>query len=236
MPKVDEFLVEQPSPAFGFMFGALASTVDGPIVLRFPGEFPPTYPAATCQVVDGNNQLLFTVYRAAGEPQPAFTLKPIRKPTIIRDAAGVVIGMYSSDQAKTPNRPGTSYSGYSSRPRFEGQAAAFTVENVPLYPWFKHWSGTEHCNKTDIFFYGAAPGTIEQPPAYEHKVWTHMGPPPYKFTTTAGAEKKGCAYGALDGGKHEVTVAKGMDAGMVVLAALGQGREGLIGSEHESRQ
>ena len=52
-----------------------------------------------------------------------------------------------------------------------------------------------------------------------------MGPPPYKFTTKASGA--GVVYGALRpvtsgwaGARYEVTVAKGMDAGLAALASF----------------
>ena len=175
---------------------------------------------ATCQVVDASNKLLFTVYRAGEEPQPMFSFKPIRKPTIIRDPAGAVIGMLSSDSEKPVTVPPTGYSGYSSRPRFEGQPPKFTVEGVPLYAWFKVWAHNEGAKQVQIYLFAADGVHTEKPNAYDHKLYVHMGPPPYKFTTmTTGAEKKGVAYGTLVGSGHEVTVAKGMDAGLIALAS-----------------
>ena len=188
------------------MFGGIASTLDGPVTLRFPCGFkpPPPDPPANCQVVNANNRLLSTVHRAGAEKQPSFSFKPIRKPTIVR-AAGAVVGMFCSDQEKAPTRPGTSYSGYSKVPRFEGQAPTSTCEGVPM---FEQWSGTKDCKETLIFYYG--PAGLEKPHAYQHTVYPHMGPPPQKFTTTVGtgADKKGVAYGALSGGAHDVQVAK----------------------------
>ena len=41
---------------------------------------------------------------------------------------------------------------------------------------------------------------------------------PYMFTTKASGA--GVVYGALAGGRYEVTVAKGMDAGLAALASF----------------
>ena len=162
------------------MFGGIASTLDGPVTLHFPCGFkpPPPDPPANCQVVDANNRLLFTVHRAGAEKQPAFSFKPIRKPTIVR-AAGAVVGMFCSDQEKAPTRPGTSYSGYSKVPRFEGQAPTSTCEGVPM---FKQWSGTKDCKETLIFYYG--PAGLEKPMRISTRcihTWGHhrkSSPPP----------------------------------------------------------
>ena len=216
MPKPDGFLVDQTSPTSGFMLGDIASTAEGPVTLRYPSGEPFGLPT-TCQVVDASNNLLFTVHRAGAEPQPMFSFKPIRKPTIVRDPAGAIIVMLSSDSEKPVTTPPTGYGGYSSRPRFEGQPAKFTVEGVPLYAWFKVWTCAEHCKQVQIYYY-AADGSTEKPNAYDHKLYPHMGPPPYKFTTKASGA--GVVYGALAGGRYEVTVAKGMDAGLAALASF----------------
>ena len=126
------------------MSSAIASTAEGPVTLHYPSGEPFGLPT-TCRVVDASNNLLFAVHRAGAEPQPMFSFKPIRKPTIVRDPVGAIIGMLSSDSEKPVTTPPTGYSGYSSRPRFEGQPAKFTVEGVPLYAWFKVWTCAEHC-------------------------------------------------------------------------------------------
>ena len=177
MPKPDGFLVDQTSPTSGFMLGDIASTAEGPVTLHYPSGEPFGLPT-TCRVVDASNNLLFTVHRAGAEPQPMFSFKPIRKPTIVRDPVGAIIGMLSSDSEKPVTTPPTGYSGYSSRPRFEGQPAKFTVEGVPLYAWFKVWTFAEHCKQVQIYYY-AADGSTEKPNAYDHKLHPHMGPPPY---------------------------------------------------------
>lgn len=119
--------------------------------------------------------------------------------------------------------PPNSYTGYSARPRFEGQTPAFTIENTALYPWFKQWNGGDH-RRTRIYLIG--PAGLEKPEAFVHQLYGAAFMPPWKFTTST-ADMVGVAHatqlgGNVDrGGRNEVTVAKGMDAGLVVMAAFG---------------
>jgi hypothetical protein len=176
--------------------------------------------------------VIFTVLRAGAEPKSSMfsTTKPLRKPTLVRDPAGRVIAMLQTDSTEPPkfSTGSNSYTCYSARPRFEGQAAAFTVEGVALYAWFKHRNGGDVIH-TVLHFYGAA--GLETPHAYHHDWFGHAFMPPWKFTLTTKPAKAGVAFGVkVSGtnppgagnvsGKHEVTVAKGMDAGVVVLGAF----------------
>ena len=109
MPKLEGFHVEQTVPASGFMLGDVASTADSQVVLRFPcgmslarSSFDGPEPPSTCQVLDGNQTLLFTVHRAGAEPKSSMlsTIKPLRKPTIVRDPTGQVIAVLQTDAAE----------------------------------------------------------------------------------------------------------------------------------------
>ena len=238
MPKLEGFHVEQTVPASGFMLGDVASTADSQVVLRFPcgmslarSSFDGPEPPSTCQVLDGNQTLLFTVHRAGAEPKSSMlsTIKPLRKPTIVRDPTGQVIAVLQTD-ATEPQKYSTgtnSYTCYSARLRFEGQAPDVTVEGVALYAWFKQWNAND-VDHTLIYFIG--PAGLEKPNAYHHDLFGAAFMPPWKFTTTTPA-KAGVAFGAKVSGPtqpgsgnvtglNEVTVAKGMDAGVVVLAAF----------------
>ena len=273
LPKKEGFLVDQKEPATGFLLGDIASTSDGPVVLRFPcgmtldtGSTIKPEPAAVCEVVDVDENPLFSIHRAGAEPRPSIfsTHQPLRKPTIVRDPDGMVIGVLGTDAKRPPSSEPTSYTGYSARPRFAGQVAAFTFEDVPLYPWFMSFNPTPSFHDTMIYLYGSK--GLEQPHAYDHKIavalldpkppWrffmchpqeSYRGPLPRaaidsaqlvqsllaspRFTClkSRGPAKKpmvGVAYGDVvggnvdAGGRSEVTIAKGMDAGLVAMAAF----------------
>ena len=233
MPKLDEFLVAVPAPASGFMLGDIASTAEGSVTLRFPcgvtiagSNFAGPEPPATCPVKDENEKLLFTVYRAGAEPKSTFSpVKPLRKPTVVRDPAGTVIAMLQTDATEPAKfQLANSYTGYSARPCFAGQPASVTVEGVPLYPWFKAWNGGNP-RHPQLYLHG--PAGLEKPHAYQYTTYGGAFMPPHKFTiVSTGADKAGVAYGVQlggnvqSGGRHEVTTAKGMDAGLVATAAF----------------
>ena len=121
-----------------------------------------------------------------------------------------------------PLKPPHSYSGYSAQPRFEGQAAAATVEDVPLFPWFTHVNSSSH-HHTQLFMIG--PGGLEKPNAFDLQLYGASWLPPWKFTMRT-VENAGVAYATQiggncqKGGRNEVAIAKGMDAGLVVMAAF----------------
>ena len=107
MPTYDDFLTEQTPPASGFMLGDVASTKDGPVVLRIPCgmSIPPPEPAANCpvmQVVDQSETMIMVVQRAGNEPKSSMfsPTKPLRKPTVVRDAAQRIIGLLHTDAEK----------------------------------------------------------------------------------------------------------------------------------------
>ena len=272
LPKKEGFLVDQTEPATGFLLGDIASTSDGPVVLRFPcgmtldtGSTIKPEPAAVCEVVDIDENPLFSIHRAGAEPRPSIfsTHQPLRKPTIVRDTEGRVIGVLGTDAKRPPSSEPTSYTGYSARPRFAGQVAAFTFEDVPFYPWFMSFKPTPSFQDTMIYLYGSK--GLEQPHAYDHKIavalldpkppWrffmchpqeSYRGPLPRaaidsaqlvqsllaspRFTCLKHRGQKkpmvGVAYGDVvggnvdAGGRSEVTIAKGMDAGLVAMAAF----------------
>ena len=77
LPKKEGFLVDQTEPATGFLLGDIASTSDGPVVLRFPcgmtldtGSTIKPEPAAVCEVVDVDENPLFKM-RARPEQKAA---------------------------------------------------------------------------------------------------------------------------------------------------------------------
>ena len=236
MPKggSEEFLVDQKPFASGSILGDIASTVNGSVLIRFPcgmtlarSAFEGVEPASVCPVKDANEQILFTVCRAGAEPKSSMfsPVKPLRKPTVVRNPAGAVIAMLQTDSTEPikSSSGANSYTGYSARPHFPGQQSSVTIEGVPLYAWYTHWNGGNK-DKTQIFLIGLV--GLEKPHAYEHQLYGAAFMPPWKFTLATG-EKAGVAWGtkvggSVDaGGRNEVTVAKGMDAGLVAMAAFG---------------
>ena len=247
----------------------------------------------------------------------------LRKASIVRDPKGVIIGMLATDRTEPQSDvlseflPGqakglsmileaqpASYSGYAARPRFAGQAAAMTVEGVPMYAWFTFFApgggrvdasfffpnGGRGFRNSMIYLHG--PAGLEPQRAYDYRLegptpksvrnllangtWEEGGSHfPWMFTVReaqgvykgpmpgtsptliqkitgpikailgdfvprapAGGTEAGVAYGdTLETGKegmpkrHEVTIAQGMDAGLVVMAAF---CPGLLNAEYHS--
>ena len=128
-----------------------------------------------CEVKDINEKLLFSVHQGANDGAAIGHVDhndydydssdgiQLRKPSIVRDPKGVIIGMLATDRTEEQAQPlpwylesivravpvidsasilqtlqsqPASYTGYAARPRFAGQAAARTVEGVLMYAWF----------------------------------------------------------------------------------------------------
>ena len=286
LPDKEGFLVEQTPLGSGFLLGRIASTHKGPVTLRFHCDPLDHEDVVTsCDVVDTNEKLLFSVHLAKAKPKKGnklaspFDWQPLRKASIVRDPAGVIIGMLATDRERPPGfgwrftKP-ASYTGYAVRPRFAGQVSAVTVEGVPMYAWFMFFAPgggqylmAQHArpqttHTTMIYLYGSA--GLGQSHAYDYKLeckdHQHGREPPWKFTvrkpqgdfrfkgavpgipptfaqvmrSTFGAEKArapadgketGVAYGdtvidSAQGTRNEVTIARGMDAGLVAMAAF----------------
>ena len=230
-PAADGFLVEHPASARGLLFGDLASTAAGPVTLRYSAGITIGTPCGTepttNPVKDSSGNVLFTVCRA-GEPpgNSDFNFgqwrKLIRQPTIVRDAAGKCIAMLKSDSIKDPVQPGNVYTVYSAKPPFEGQAAAFTVEDVALYAAFKVQNLANRTYR--VIMVKDASGGLEQQPAYTLKSYMTFSPVD-KFVLTlpehTTKEPMGVACGDKNGSAdYLLTVSKGMDAGLAVMAGF----------------
>ena len=141
----------------------------------------------------------------------------LREASIVRDPKGVIIGMLATDRTEPQSDvlseflPGqakglsmileaqpASYSGYAARPRFAGQAAAMTVEGVPMYAWFTFFApgggrvnagvlapnGGRGFRNSMIYLHG--PAGLEPQRAYDYRL---EGPSPItvKETRPAGS-------------------------------------------------
>ena len=146
----------------------------------------------------------------------------LRKPSIVRDPKGVIIGMLATDRTEEQAQPlpwylesivravpvidlhqilqsqPASYTGYAARPRFAGQAAARTVEGVPMYAWFTFFApgggrvnagvlapnGGRGFRNSMIYLHG--PAGLEPQRAYDYRL---EGPSPItvKETRPAGS-------------------------------------------------
>ena len=238
-PAADGFLVEHPASTRGFVLGDLASTAAGQVTLRYSAGISMGTPCGmnptTNPVKDGSGTLLFTVYRA-GEPpgNSDFNFgqwrKLIRQPTVLRDAAGKCIALLKSDSIKDPVQPGNVYTGYSAKPPFEGQSAALTFEDVALYAAFKVQNIANRQNR--VIMVKDAAGGLEPQPAYMLKTHMTISPVDKFVVTLPGHTKKepmGVACGDKSGSAdHLLTVAKGMDAGVAVMAGFAAA---LLGAE-----
>eukprot|EP00947_MAST-08B_sp_MAST-8B-sp1_P001964 g1964.t1 len=217
MPKVDGFLTDQPMPANGYILGELASTAAGNVSLRYSGGitnrgFAPGVHPTTNSVTSESSDVIFTVHRAGN-----LNKQWIREPTIVKDAGAKTIAMLKSDSTTTPVCVGNSYTGYCSAPRFDGQGAAFNVDGVPMYSAFRVQNLSTKPDAAGNF--GSANFNVylmRDAAAFDLQ-------PAFTLVTHAdgAAMGAGVAHGKSDlGGKITLTVAKGMDAGLAVLAGF----------------
>jgi len=139
----------------------------------------------------------------------------LREASIVRDPKGVIIGMLATDRTEPQSdllseltfgqakglsmileaQP-ASYSGYAARPRFAGQAAAMTVEGVPMYAWFTFFApgggrvdagwlfpnGGRGFRNSMIYLHG--PAGLEPQRAYDYRL---EGPTPLSVNDTYDA-------------------------------------------------
>lgn len=235
MPKVDGFLTDQPMPANGYILGELASTAAGNVSLRYSGGitnrgFAPGVHPTTNPVTSESSDVIFTVHRAGN-----LNKQWIREPTIVKDAGAKTIAMLKSDSTTTPVCVGNSYTGYCSAPRFDGQGAAFNVDGVPMYSAFRvqnvstkpDAAGNFGSANFNVYLMRDA-AAFDLQPAYVLRTWglaLGFSGFAHRFTLVTHADGAamgaGVAHGKSDlGGKITLTVAKGMDAGLAVLAGF----------------
>ena len=224
LPKVEGFLVDQQTPANGYILGELASTAAGNVTLRYSGGIsnrsngvgadPTTNPVMT-----DSKDVIFTVNRAGD-----LHYKWIREPTIVKDTGGKTIAMLKSDSTTTPVSVGNTYTGYCSAPRFDGQGAAFTADDgVSMYPAFRVQNmdakaGNVGYANFNVYLMkdGAA---FDSTPTYVLTTYFSCSAT-VKFLLTTYAGNAGVAHGNVSGGKITLTVVKGMDAGLALLAGF----------------
>jgi hypothetical protein len=224
--------VNQSPPANGYILGELASTTAGIITLYFSGGItnkmpaagahPTTNPVKTGSSKDGLE--IFTVFRAGD-----LEFKYIRQPTIARNAAGQAIAMLKSDSTTNPVQVGNTYTGYCVAPRFDGQGVACNVEGVSMYSAFQvqnmtkpNPEGTFGFAEFNVYLMKDA-SVFDSDPAYVLTTyWTcSAGAETQAFALRTSADNAGVAHGNMTGGgKITLTVAKGMDAGLAVLAGF----------------
>jgi len=230
LPKVEGFLVDQQTPANGYILGELASTAAGNVTLCYSGGITNRSPAAgahptTNPVKNDSGDVIFTVLRAGD-----LNFKWIREPTMVKDAGGQTIAMLKSDSTTTPVCVGNTFTGYCSAPRFDGQGAAFNVDGVSMYSAFRVQNvstkptveGTFGNANFNVYLMRDAAVFDSQPAYVLRTLWgVSPGAHTHKFTLTTHADGAGVAHGNATGsGQITLTVAKGMDAGLAVLAGF----------------
>lgn len=230
LPKVEGFLVEQPTQGNGHILGNLASTAAGNITLHYSsgmtnkGPAPGSHPTTNPVRVDSGD-VIFTVNRAGDLPPRNW----IRGPTIAKDAAGRTIAMLKSDSTTKLkwDSVGNTYTGYCLAPRFDGQGAAFTADGVSMYSAFRvqnmdSKAGNLGYGKFNVYLIkdGAA---FDSTPTYVLTTYFSCNAT-QKFLLTTYADNAGVAHGNTKsgpfGGKITLTVVKGMDAGLALLAGF----------------
>ena len=228
LPKVEGFLVEQPTPANGYILGDLASTAAGNVTLHYSGGITNkgvaagSYPTTNPVKIDGGD-VIFTVLRAGDLNRPRDW---IRGPTIAKDAAGRTIAMLKTDSTTKLkwDSVGNTYTGYCLAPRFDGQGAAFTADGVSMYSAFRvqnmdSKAGNLGYGKFNVYLIkdGAA---FDSTPTYVLTTYFSCSAT-VKFLLTTYADNAGVAHGDTKfGGKITLTVVKGMDAGLALLAGF----------------
>ena len=138
--------------------------------------------------------------------------------SVVRDPAGAILAALQS----TTTMPQELLSGMTTnslvtfgvRPRFEGQAVAMTIENVGLYPWVLSTRPGGMMTMHNTLAWATAGGWAA--PAYKLKWFAGFPPPQFKVTATDGTGAALARKSQTSPKQHEVTIAQGMDAGVVL--------------------
>lgn len=224
LPDAGVFLKAQAPPASGALGGDVLLPGAELMLLRYVRSY------GTFVVANASEETLLTVDTGAPikdsipDPQAFDSVK------LIRDAGGAIVGAMKSAQNARPNTQGgpkaweTSYHCFASKPRAEGQPAAFSVEGVNLYAWACQ-TRKAMTAATSICLANAS-GGFDVQPAYKMTMKSFAPPmlkDPYKFTIENCAVAGGAAISDKTkepNARYEVKLAPGMDGGLVVCCSL----------------